>query len=77
MGVIIGVLVGYAMGTRAGSGGWAELEDAWQTISTSEEVRDLIEGGLSIARDVVGRRAEILAGVLGLSDDMAKLRQAA
>jgi hypothetical protein len=77
MGVIIGVLVGYAMGTRAGSGGWAELEDAWQTISTSEEVRDLIEGGLSIAKDVVGRRAEILAGVLGLSDDMAKLRQAA
>jgi hypothetical protein len=77
MGVIIGVVVGYAMGTRAGSGGWAELEDAWHTITTSEEVHDLIEGALAIARDVVGHRAEILAGVLGLGDDVAKLRQAA
>jgi hypothetical protein len=77
MGVIIGVLVGYAMGTRAGSGGWAELEDAWHTITTSEEVRDLIEGGLSIAKDVLGRRAEILVGVLGLGDEAAKLRPAA
>jgi hypothetical protein len=77
MGVIIGVMVGYALGCRAGSEGWADIEDAWHTISTSEEVRDFISGGLSIARDVVGRRAEILVGVLGLSDDVAKLRQAA
>jgi len=77
MGVIIGVLVGYAMGTRAGSGGWAELEDAWHTIATSEEVHDLIEGGFAIVKDVVSHRAEILVGVLGLSDEVAKLRPAA
>ena len=41
MGVIIGVIVGFALGSRAGSEGWSEIEDAWHTISTSEEVRGL------------------------------------
>jgi hypothetical protein len=77
MGVIIGVVVGYMLGSRAGSEGWAEIEEAWRTISTSEEVRDFISGGLAIARDIAGRRAEILAGALGLSDDVATLRPAA
>ena len=77
MGVVIGVIVGFALGSRAGSDGWSELEDAWHTITTSEEVRDLVSGGLSIARDVIERRAEVIAGVLGVSDELAKLGRAA
>jgi len=77
MGVIIGVVVGYALGSRAGTEGWAELEDAWKTIVSSEEVQDLVAGGLSMARDLVSRRAEILASALGVSDPDTKLRQAA
>ncbi len=50
MGVIIGVVIGYALGSRAGPEAWAEFEDAWHTIYTSEEVRDLAAGALSIAR---------------------------
>jgi hypothetical protein len=42
----------------------------------SEEVRDLVSGGVSMARDLLGRRGELLAGVLGVSDDTAKLRAA-
>ena len=77
MGVIIGVIVGFALGSRAGSEGWSEIEDAWHPISTSEEVRDFIAGGISIARDVLERRAEIIAGILGLSAGVAELDRAA
>jgi hypothetical protein len=76
MGVVIGVVIGYALGSRAGENAWTELEDAWKTIVESEEVRDLVSGGISMARDMVGRRGELLAGVLGISDDVAKLRAA-
>ena len=77
MGVIIGVVVGYALGSSAGSEAWPELQEAWKTIVSSEEVQDLVSGGISMARDLLGRRAEILAGVLGVSDPDTKLRPAA
>jgi hypothetical protein len=76
MGVVIGVLFGYALGSRAGSDAWTELEDAWRTIVASEEVRDLVSGGISMARGLLGRRAEILAGVLGGAEDAPKLHVA-
>jgi hypothetical protein len=77
MGVVIGVLVGYALGSRAGADAWPELEEAWKTIISSEEVRDLVAGGIDVARDLLGRRGEILGGVLGLSDPDNRLRPAA
>ena len=49
MGVIIGVPIGYALGSRARPDAWTEFEEAWHTISTSEEVRDLAAGAPSIA----------------------------
>jgi hypothetical protein len=77
MGVVIGVLVGYAIGSKAGSEAWPELEDAWKTIVASEEVRDLLSGGISLARDLLSRRGDLIAGVLGLGDSSDRLRQAA
>ena len=77
MGVVIGVLVGYAFGSQAGAEAWPELEEAWKTIVASEEVRDLLAGGLSLAQDLLARRGELIAGVLGLADSPARLRQAA
>jgi hypothetical protein len=77
MGVIIGVVVGYVMGSRAGSDAWSELEEAWQTIISSEEVQDLLSGGVSMARDLLSRRAEILASVLGGTDSDRSLRPVA
>jgi hypothetical protein len=77
MGVVIGVLVGYALGSKGGADSWPEIEEAWKTIVASEEVRDLLSGGLATARDLVERRGELIAGVLGLSAPTAKLRQAA
>ena len=77
MGVVIGVLVGYAFGSKAGSEAWPELEEAWKTIVASEEVRDLLSGSVSVARDLLTRRGDLIAGVLGLADPPARLRQAA
>jgi hypothetical protein len=77
MGVIVGVLVGYALGSRAGPDAWNELEEAWHTIVTSDEVRDLVSGALAIAHDVIEKRAEIVAGILGRGDPRARLRAAA
>lgn len=77
MGVVIGVMVGYVLGARSGDRGWAEIEEAWKVISTSEEVRDLLAGGVSVVRDLLGRGSELLAGALSTSRDGASLRRIA
>jgi hypothetical protein len=74
MGVIIGVIVGYALGSNAGPEGWTELEDAWHTIATSEEVRDLLAGGVDIARQIFEKRVEIVAGIIGSPDGSGRPR---
>ena len=76
MGVIIGVVIGYALGCRAGPEGWAELEDAWHTIYTSEEVRDLVSGAAAIAGEVLEKRAEVIAAIIG-SPERSRLMPAA
>jgi hypothetical protein len=76
MGVIIGVVIGYALGSRAGPEGWAELEDAWHTIYTSDEVRDLVSGAADIVGEVLKRRAEIVASIIG-TPERSRLRPAA
>jgi hypothetical protein len=55
------VVIGYALGTRAGEEGWDELIEAWKVITTSDEVRDLLAGGFSLGRDLVRRGTDILA----------------
>jgi hypothetical protein len=77
MGVIIGVMVGYALGSRAGAGSWSEIEEAWQTIAASEEVRDLVAGALAMGKDLLSNRAELIVSVLGLGEERDRLRQAA
>ena len=77
MGTIVGVVIGYALGTRAGEEGWAEFKDAWKVISSSEEVRDLIAGGFSMARQLLGRGSEMLSEVLGSSHGDDELRSVA
>jgi hypothetical protein len=76
MGVLIGVVVGYALGTRAGEQGWTEFHESWKVISSSDEVRDLISGGFSVAKDLLGRGSNFLAGALNQSGDDTRLRAA-
>jgi hypothetical protein len=75
--VIIGVMVGYALGCRAGPDGWSEIEEAWHTISTSKEVRDFADGALALARELLEKRIEVIGGILGAPDDTSRLRPVA
>jgi hypothetical protein len=77
MGTIIGVLVGYAFGTRAGDEGWTEFQEAWKVIAASEEVRDLIGNGFSMTRNLLGRGSKGLIEALGGSATGVTLQRAA
>jgi len=77
MGTIVGVIVGYALGTRAGEQGWEEFRDSWKVISSSEEVRDMVGAGFAVARQLLGRGAEILAGPAGAGEGGSSLRPVA
>ena len=77
MKTVFGVIIGYALGTRAGEKGWEEFYESWKVISSSEEVKDLVAGGFSVAKDLLGRGSEMLAGVLGSSTDNGRLRSVA
>jgi hypothetical protein len=77
VGTIIGVVVGYAFGTRAGDEGWTEIREAWKVIASSEEVRDLLGTGVSMARDVLGKGSKNLGGAFAASVGGAALRRAA
>jgi hypothetical protein len=61
MGAIISFVVGYIMGTRAGEKGFEELRDAWNTISTSAEVRAMLSGGKATASDLLDRGKSMIA----------------
>ena len=70
------MIVGYALGTRAGEQGWEEFRESWKVISSSEEVRDLVSAGLSMVRELVGR-GEYLAGAAGNGTSGSSLRPVA
>jgi hypothetical protein len=61
MGVIIGVIVGYVMGTKSGETGLAELKEAWKTIRSSDEAKEIMAGGLSMAAGLISRGGGLLA----------------
>ncbi len=60
MGAVVGLVVGYVLGTRAGQKGYDELRDSWHTITTSEEVKELVSGGLSVLADVLQQGKALL-----------------
>jgi hypothetical protein len=76
MGTMIGFALGYVLGTRAGEQGWNDLLESWRTISSSEEVRDLLVGSLSIARDFIRQGAGIMADRLSQDEPRSGLRAA-
>ncbi len=77
MGAVMGVVIGYSLGTRAGEQGWAELTEAWREICASPEVRDLLSGGFATARELLGRSGGLLAGALGSENAERVLRRVA
>jgi hypothetical protein len=72
---MIGFLLGYYLGVKAGPEGYGELQAAWATITSSDELKDLMLGGISIARDLARQGGAIVAG--RLADPEAPLRRVA
>ncbi|HEY5874558.1 MAG TPA: hypothetical protein VIT64_04625 [Ilumatobacteraceae bacterium] len=60
MGVMIGFIVGYVLGTRAGDKGAAELKEAWHAIRTSDEARSLVAQGVEMTKGVVQQAPTML-----------------
>jgi len=73
MGTIIGFIVGYLLGMRAGDKGWAEFEDSVRTIQSSPEVRDLLAAVASSARQALGQGSRAMGN---RAPDRARLRVA-
>jgi hypothetical protein len=61
MGVVVGFVLGYVLGARAGKEGMKELEQAWRTISSSGEMKDILAGMADVARDLLRQGAGTLA----------------
>ncbi len=61
MGVLIGLIVGYVMGTKAGANELEELKGAWKAIRSSDEAHDMMAGGLSMARSLLSKGGGLLA----------------
>jgi len=77
MGAIIGFLLGYVLGTRAGDKGWVELQESWETIRSSGEVRDILAGGLATGRDLLRQGAGLMANRLSQPGQATGLRPVA
>ncbi len=75
MGTMMGFLLGYYLGVKAGPKGHEGLQEAWQTITSSEELKDLLTGGFAVARDMARKGGAIVAA--RLAEQESSLRRAA
>ena len=65
MGVIIGWMVGYVMGTKAGEEGLEELKKSWTTIRQSEEAQRMVSGGFAMGKSLLSRGGGMIVERLG------------
>ena len=77
MGVIIGFVVGYLFGVRAGEEGLKDVEGALRTITSSAEMRDIAAGMLGVGRELLRQGAGTLASRLADGGDGPALRRVA
>ena len=77
MGTAIGLVIGYMLGSRAGEDGWKEFRESWKSITASEEVRDVLSGGISMVGDLVQRGSGLLAERLQPHEPGVKLHRVA
>jgi hypothetical protein len=76
MGAIAGFVLGYVLGTKAGEKGWEELQASWRTLSSSEEMRDILGGALATTRDMIRQGAVTMSGRLSQGAERQPLRVA-
>ena len=62
MSVIAGLVLGYVLGRKLGPMNYEEINQAWDKIRTSEEVRDTVVGGRMILSEVLQEQIKKLTG---------------
>ena len=60
MGALMGFIVGYLAGVKAGPEGLEELKEAWLTIQKSEEFQGLVAAALGVAQSAVSQGGSAL-----------------
>ncbi|MGQ0617218.1 MAG: hypothetical protein ACT4PW_09530 [Acidimicrobiia bacterium] len=68
MGAMLGLTIGYVMGTKAGPKGFEQLKDAWKTISSSDEVKDILTGAVGMLGGLLQQGRGILAERLAVPE---------
>ena len=64
MGALIGFIVGYSLGVKAGPEGYEKLRQAWQDISNSEEFKGLVATGTAMLENLLTQgRANIASEI--------------
>jgi hypothetical protein len=71
VGVMIGFVLGYIVGTRSGSEGFEEMTGAVKSILSSGELKELAGGALGMVGDLLKQ------GTGALGDGETKLRRIA
>lgn len=76
MGAIIGLIIGYVLGTRAGDKGNLELQQSWRTITTSQGFRDMLGGLFALVGEFLHRGRGVLAQRLQMPEVAESERRA-
>jgi hypothetical protein len=63
MGVIVGFIIGYILGTRNGPLDLDEINEAWEDIRNSEEAQAVVAGGADIVLQMIQKGLGILGQV--------------
>lgn len=77
MTTLLAFFVGFYLGSNAGKAGLTEVVDSIDTIRSSQEVKDLIEGGIAIAKDLIRKGGETLAERMSSRDEGLTIRRIA
>jgi hypothetical protein len=75
MAAIIGLIIGYVLGTRAGDKGHEELSESWRTITTSQAFRDMLGGLFALIGEFLTNGRKALAGKLQTPEIDARSRE--
>jgi hypothetical protein len=75
MAAIVGLIIGYLLGTRAGDKGHEELQESWKTITTSQGFRDMLGGLFALMGEFLNRGRGALAQKLQTPEIEARSRE--
>ena len=75
MAAIVGLIIGYVLGTRAGDKGHEELTESWRTITTSQAFRDMLGGLFALIGEFLTSGRTALAQKLATPEIEARSRE--